>query len=177
MTDANSVLWYEVFVKRYLQSDEPTAEYRRRSLAPSDVQRSQKHIQPSFPSFNFPQPHFPDLTFSGRIPAHTNNHSSRGIESISDLVFKSYSEIAPFLGRLIATNQINPLFTVTLQRDTIDIGGNPGQLSIGELPLGVQNDSLTWVPVRRYTWAQGGLTGPPDAPDEVSQHLRRLFLS
>lgn len=63
------------------------------------------------------------------------------------------------------------MFVVTLQRDTIEIGGNAGQLSIGGLPPGVQSDNLTWVPVRGYTQDQGGLPVPLDSPGEVS----RLF--
>jgi hypothetical protein len=47
------------------------------------------------------------------------------------------------------------MFAITLQRDTVEIGGNVGQLSIGGLPPGVQNGSLTWVPVRGYTRKQG----------------------
>lgn len=59
------------------------------------------------------------------------------------------------------------MFTVTLQRDTVDIGGNVGMLSIGELPEGISNESVTWVPVRTYTPAQGGLRPPLDSPNEV----------
>jgi hypothetical protein len=68
-------------------------------------------------------------------------------------------------------NEIDPMFAITLQRDTVEIGGNVGQLSIGGLPPGVQNDSLTWVPVRGYTRKQGGLPAPTDFPDEVSHRL------
>ncbi|KAK7062691.1 hypothetical protein VNI00_000179 [Paramarasmius palmivorus] len=49
----------------------------------------------------------------------------------------------------------------------IDIGGNAGILSIGELPSGVKNESLTWVPLRTYPPEEGGLNGPPDSPGEV----------
>ncbi|XP_006456233.1 hypothetical protein AGABI2DRAFT_211096 [Agaricus bisporus var. bisporus H97] len=119
-------------------------------------------------NFNFLQPHFPNLRFPKEAPHTSQQHSYRETRSISDLVFDSYSDIAPFPGRLIATNQIDgPLFSVTLQRDTIDVGGNSGQFSVGELPLGVENGSLTWVPVRRYSEAEGGLSGPSDAPYET----------
>lgn len=60
-----------------------------------------------------------------------------------------------------------PMFTVTLQRDTVDVGGNAGILSIGELPGGVKNESLTWVPVRTYTSAETRLPPPLDSPNEV----------
>jgi len=59
-----------------------------------------------------------------------------------------------------------PMFTITLNRNTIDISGH-GQLTLGKLPDGVDNSSLTWVPVRLYTPAEGGLRAPTFAPDEV----------
>ena len=40
-------------------------------------------------------------------------------------------------------------------------------MSLGKLPAGVNNDSLTWVKVRGYTTAEGGMTAPPDSPGEV----------
>lgn len=55
---------------------------------------------------------------------------------------------------------------ITLQRDTIDISGN-GQLTIGELPSGIDNSSLTWVPVRLYTPDDGGLQAPTFASGET----------
>ena len=62
----------------------------------------------------------------------------------------------------------SPMFTITLQRNTIDVGGNAGMLSIGEMPSGVSEDKLTWVPLRNYTVDEGGMPGPPDSPNEVS---------
>ena len=62
----------------------------------------------------------------------------------------------------------SPMFTITLQRNTIDVGGNAGMLSIGEMPSGVTEDKLTWVPLRNYTADEGGMPGPPDSPNEVS---------
>lgn len=153
-------MWYELFVHQYLHQDTATNEPQKRSRSIFTT------------NFNFLQPHFPNLRFPKEAPHTSQQHSYRETRSISDLVFDSYSDIAPFLGRLIATNQIDgPLFSVTLQRDTIDIGGNSGQISVGELPLGVENGNLTWVPVRRYSEAEGGLSGPSDAPYEVNQHL------
>jgi hypothetical protein len=58
------------------------------------------------------------------------------------------------------------LWQVTLNRDTIDISGQ-GQLTLGKLPDGVDNSSLTWVPVRPYTPDEGGLSPPTFAPNEV----------
>ena len=37
-------------------------------------------------------------------------------------------------------------------------------LSIGELPSGVSEDSLTWVPIRAYPY---WVLAPPDSPNEV----------
>ena len=59
-----------------------------------------------------------------------------------------------------------PHSQITLQRDTIDISGK-GQLTIGELPSGVDNSSLTWVPVRPYTPENGGLQAPSFASNET----------
>jgi len=63
---------------------------------------------------------------------------------------------------------MSPMFTITFQRDTIDVGGNAGMLSIGEMPSGVSEDKLTWVPLRNYTSNEGGLPAPPDSPNEVN---------
>lgn len=59
------------------------------------------------------------------------------------------------------------MVTVTLQRDTVDIGGNLGMLAVGELPVGIENGSLTWAQVRGYPVAQGGLAAPADSPNEI----------
>jgi hypothetical protein len=64
------------------------------------------------------------------------------------------------------------MFAIALQRDTIEIGGNEGMLSVGGLPPGVQNESLTWVPVRKYTLQQDGLI--QDASVEVRSTLECL---
>lgn len=68
----------------------------------------------------------------------------------------------------MVTNALSfPLFTIALQRDTVEVGGNVGLLSIGALPNWMKNESVTWVPVRMYTKEQGGLPPPPDSPNEV----------
>ncbi|KAJ7121273.1 aspartic peptidase domain-containing protein [Mycena crocata] len=59
-----------------------------------------------------------------------------------------------------------PIFKITLQRATIDISGT-GALTLGTLPDGVDNSSLTWVPVRLYSAAEGGIRPPTFAPDET----------
>lgn len=74
----------------------------------------------------------------------------------------------PLIPRLVAQGMLDsPMFSITLQRDTIQIGGNEGMLSIGQLPPSVHSESLTWVSVRGYPPSQGGLNPPSDAPGEV----------
>ena len=54
-----------------------------------------------------------------------------------------------------------------LQRDMIDVSGSNGALTIGKLPDGIDNSSLTWVPVRLYKPGDGGMNPPTFPPDEV----------
>jgi hypothetical protein len=85
----------------------------------------------------------------------------------SDQFVASTTENGPLLSRIVSSGGLaNPMFAITLQRDTIDIGGT-GQLTIGKLPDGISNSSLTWVPVRLYTQNDGGLAPPNFAPNEI----------
>ena len=80
----------------------------------------------------------------------------------------SIESYGPLIPRLVAEGKLDyPLFSITLQRDSIEIGGNEGMLSIGQLPPTVSTDSLTWVGVRGYPPSRGGLNPPSDAPGEV----------
>lgn len=54
-----------------------------------------------------------------------------------------------------------------LQRDIIDVSGSNGSFTVGKLPDGINNSSLTWVPVRLYRPEDGGLDPPQFAPKEV----------
>jgi hypothetical protein len=84
----------------------------------------------------------------------------------NDLV-KSFSTYGPVLSRAAMYGELeDPMFSITLQRDTVEIGGK-GVLSVGKLPDGVDNSSITWVPVRLYTTAQGGMEPPTTLPHEV----------
>jgi len=58
-----------------------------------------------------------------------------------------------------------------LQRDMIDVSGSHGAFTIGKLPDGIDNSSLTWVPVRLYKPEDGGLSPPTFAPSEVCSYL------
>ncbi|KAG6333102.1 hypothetical protein ID866_5985 [Astraeus odoratus] len=96
-----------------------------------------------------------------------NTKQRRQIASV-DLLLSSFAAIGPLIPRLVARGELAAsMFTVTLQRDAIQVGGNEGTLYIGELPPTVSNESLTWVPVRRYPPEQGGMEPPLDAPDEI----------
>lgn len=80
----------------------------------------------------------------------------------------SVTSYGPLIPRLVAQGMLDsPMFSITLQRDAIQIGGNEGMLSIGQLPPTVESESLTWVSVRGYPKSQGGLNPPSDAPGEV----------
>ncbi|KAJ6594383.1 aspartic peptidase domain-containing protein [Mycena capillaripes] len=73
----------------------------------------------------------------------------------------------PLISRIAQSEALQmPMFTISLQRSTIDISGT-GALTLGTLPDGIDNSSLTWVPVRLYSPAEGGLAAPTFAPSEV----------
>ncbi|KAH9983325.1 aspartic peptidase domain-containing protein [Russula compacta] len=74
----------------------------------------------------------------------------------------------PLLSRIILSGSLEqPMFSVMLQRDTIDVSGSNGALTVGKLPDGIDNSSLTWVPVRLYNPGDGGLSPPTFAPKEI----------
>ncbi|KAH7108307.1 acid protease, partial [Auriculariales sp. MPI-PUGE-AT-0066] len=75
----------------------------------------------------------------------------------------------PFITRAILQNQFpEPMISVTLQRDSIDPGGNAGMLTLGGLPPTVQSDSLTWADVRLYSRTEWEL---PDSLPETHYPL------
>jgi len=87
--------------------------------------------------------------------------------SATDDFVNSIPADGPLISRLATSGKIEqPMFAITLQRDTIDVSGH-GQITIGELPQGVDNSSITWVPVRLYSSTDGGLDPPTFAPNEV----------
>ncbi|KAJ7451803.1 aspartic peptidase domain-containing protein [Mycena galericulata] len=90
-----------------------------------------------------------------------------GVTTATDhFVASSYAD-GPLISRIAQSGALEePMFTISLQSTTIDIGGT-GALTLGTLPPGIDNSSITWVPVRLYTGAEGGLTPPSFAPNEV----------
>jgi len=98
----------------------------------------------------------------------TTGKAARQTSSLVNSALASWGSIGPLLGRWVMQHELtSPMFTITLQRDTMDVGGNAGMLSIGEMPSGVSEDKLTWVPLRNYTSDEGGLPAPSDSPNEV----------
>jgi hypothetical protein len=124
------------------------------------------------------------LPFQTRVvPGLSGVHGHRIPTMLSDLdrspfpsmdnVLASFASNGPLLPRLILTGALaSPIVAISLQRDTVDIGGNQGMLSIGELPAGIATEDLTWVPLRGYTTAEGGLPAPEESPNEVHLNAR-----
>lgn len=147
---AISVVWRQLIQAK--MSGVPTKKSRR-SVQDIDYRR------PSFPSFDFMLDAVPPQ-------AHAKRQNSTMLSPPEYIA--SFATLGPLFSRLISQHELaQPMFATTLQRDAIDIGGNIGQLSIGELPSGIQSDSLTWVPLRAYTVAEHGLPPSADAPNEV----------
>lgn len=86
----------------------------------------------------------------------------------SDAFLNDTYTYGPLLSRISMTNQLeDDIFSIYLQRSEIDVGVNNGTLTIGKLPDGIDESSLTWVPVRLYAPADGGLNPPSFAPNEI----------
>lgn len=120
-----------------------------------------------FPNFDFLRP---------AIPSHDKRQNTTVVPS--PLVVASFATYGPLFTRMISQSVLqSPMFAITLQRDAVDIGGNVGLLSIGELPAGIPTTSLTWVPLREYPYGEGGVPPPPDAPNEVGLYVVMLKLA
>ncbi|KAG2138469.1 aspartic peptidase domain-containing protein [Suillus clintonianus] len=152
----NSVIWTDLFLNQHRVS-------RRRSLKREVVPRIAVAWR------NYASRWFEKSTLGISSSRHIDtpfNQSMHQQKRQTSTIISSFGESAPFIPRLVSLGALAlPMFAIALQRDTIEIGGNEGMLSIGGLPLGVQNESLTWVPVRKYTLQQGGLI--QDAPLEA----------
>lgn len=129
--------------------------------------QGKRAVAPVLRSRAVPFPNFDFLRGPSRGHVKRQNITANGSDVLS-----SIAAFGPPFTRMISQNVLKqPMFAITLQRDSVDIGGNVGLLSIGELPTGIQTTSLTWVPLREYPVGQGGLPPPPDAPNEVSSIL------
>ena len=117
---------------------------------------------------NFRRTPFPSFDFLTKTASPDHYKRQNTSLQSSPEVIASFGTYGPLFARLVSDHRLaEPMFATTLQRDSIDIGGNVGQLSIGELPAGIQSNSLTWVPLRAYTPQEGGLPPSSDAPHEV----------
>ncbi|KAI0335768.1 acid protease [Cubamyces sp. BRFM 1775] len=106
---------------------------------------------------------FPGQSFVQAAAINAQFKNTQG----TDTFIEQTATDGPLVSRLIMADMIDePLFAITLQRDTIDVSGE-GQITIGQLPDGVDNSSITWVPVRLYDAADGGVAAPSFAPSEV----------
>ncbi|KAK0186292.1 aspartic peptidase domain-containing protein [Armillaria mellea] len=148
--DGHSI-WSDVFFDKH-----PSLSQRRRSdEPPASSRRRQGNLKTRFlpPAF----PVIANRIGSQRRQSHSNTSAAAWTSVITD----SYASMGPFVIRLVANAELNaPMFTVTLQRNYYI------SRRIGELPAGIKNESLTWVPIRSYSSEEGGLAGPTDSPNE-----------
>ena len=166
-----SVIWNSIFQQKYdTQAGVVTAK-KRDSIAP--LSRPNIKWGSQFPQLHFKRLEFPSIPSILSTP--TRKAARQTTSSLINSALTSWANIGPLLGRWVMRHELmSPMFTITLQRNTIDVGGNAGMLSIGEMPSGVSEDKLTWVPLRNYTADEGGMPGPPDSPNEVSVVLSQL---
>ncbi|KAJ6598131.1 aspartic peptidase domain-containing protein [Mycena vulgaris] len=149
----NSVIWNDIFTAKFTS---PSDSSSRRALPRRRL------------SSNYGTRFFPDLSSLVSTPKRAAS------ASLTAAVFQSYASEGPTLTRMVTTKSLAaPMFAITLQRNTLDIGGNAGVLSLGELPAGVQTSALTWAPVRGYSDA---LQAPADSPDETYPIAWELFV-
>ncbi|KAJ7074528.1 aspartic peptidase domain-containing protein [Mycena amicta] len=100
--------------------------------------------------------------------------TSSGSSLTAEMAFGAWASAGHPLTRMVLSGALDsPMSVVALQRDTVDIGGNEGMLSIGGLPPAVDNSSLAWVPIRTYASA---LPPPADSPNEIYPIPWELFI-
>lgn len=142
----NSVIWTDTFLNQHQVS--------RRSFHRDAVSRITSMRR------NYTNRWFDKPVLGISSSQHTDLPSYQKRQTMtSPEIASSFGVSGPFIHRLVSLGGLaSPMFVIALQRDTIEIGGNEGMLSIGGLPSGVQNESLTWVAVRKYTLQQDGLS-------------------
>ncbi|KAJ7176893.1 aspartic peptidase domain-containing protein [Mycena filopes] len=150
----NSVIWNQVFASKFTDSQSSST---RRSL-PRRILSASNYATRFFPDL--------DTLISGR--------KRTTAAELTQEVLQSFPSEGPALTRMVATNSLAaPIFTIALQRDTVDIGGNAGVLTLGALPSGLQSSDLTWAPVRKYPNA---LQAPADSPKEEYPIAWEIFI-
>ncbi|KAJ7689277.1 aspartic peptidase domain-containing protein [Mycena rosella] len=152
----NSVIWNQVFAATFNPSTSSPSPRAARRLVP-----------------NYATRFFPNLS-NLLSPSSPKRDSTPDTAVLTRAVLASYAAEGPALTRMVATAALAaPMFVITLQRNTLDVGGNAGVLSLGELPAGVQASALTWAPVRGYP---GALQAPADSPNEMYPIAWELFV-
>ncbi|KAI0247392.1 aspartic peptidase domain-containing protein [Lactifluus subvellereus] len=132
--------------------------------------RATRGINPEvWNSHSFATRVFPDLSgIRGHHTPVTRSDWDRSFSPSVNDVLASFATNGPLIPRLILAGALaSPIVSISLQRDAVEIGGNQGILSIGELPAGIAAEDLAWVSLREYTVAEGGLPAPKDSPNEV----------
>ncbi|KZW00274.1 acid protease [Exidia glandulosa HHB12029] len=150
----SSVVFADVFKQRFV-----TCPDCRAVAATTAPNLRRNHVRTRRP--------FPEL--SSLFAAASTQLAARtpGIPSLGDLL-SLVPSAAPFMPRAVNEKMLaEPLIAVTLQRETIDPGGNVGMLSLGGFPASVDRDKLTWVDVRGYTAVQAGL---PETVQDVDTY-------
>ncbi|KAF8574345.1 acid protease [Ramaria rubella] len=162
----NSAIWSELFKAQFPTDTQPPTKRStpkfpdlKSLLGGARNRMLMARELPFFPDFR--RTRFPDLASLLPSGSKSKRSPSSSSPSLSDLL-DSFGTNGPIVSRLAQSGLASPQFTVTLQRDSVQLGGNIGMLSLGELPPGVTNDSLTWVPIRGYTPQQGGIDSPTD---------------
>ncbi|KAF7315683.1 Peptidase A1 domain-containing protein [Mycena indigotica] len=149
----NSVIWNQIFAAQFTRSRSSRRDVISRQHTPS----------------NYGTRFFPHLS---QLVSGTQKRASA--TDLTAAAFKSYLKEGPAFPRMVAAKSLQlPMFSIALQRNTLDIGGNAGVLTMGELPSGVQSSSLTWNHIRGYP---GVLEAPPDSPNEVYPLAWELFI-
>ncbi|KAL6302937.1 aspartic peptidase domain-containing protein [Sparassis latifolia] len=158
-----SVIW-----RQLLETDisgAPPSLSRRSRLPPLELTTTNSSSVSTDGSF-IGRPPFPSFTFLS--PHRRIRQVKASLSDPSALAIEAFATYGPFVTRLIAQQALaSPMVAITLQRDTFEVGGNAGLLSLGGPPSGVQEDHLRWVPVRGYSADEGGLPPAPEAPNEI----------
>ncbi|KAL0959031.1 hypothetical protein HGRIS_014338 [Hohenbuehelia grisea] len=189
----SSFIWYELYNKAITDS----------GVHPARKRDTKTNTYGSLPLNRIPALQAPSPS---SLPSRFTRRQSPSPLSSTNAILTSFTETGPFMARLAMSGALAiPMFSFRLPRAAIDpstasspnsppaSGGGmstfsspasstpssitgDGVLSLGALPPGVTNDSMTWVGVRRYTPAQQGLPPPPDSPDEVYPMAWEVFI-
>jgi len=163
----NSVIFNDLYQSRMSGGQSPPSPPQRRSESRLERRRRRSSLHHDNRMTTFP-------TLPARLsqlnPPAIAARQDAAVDNVGTIenVLSSFSTIGPLVTRMAEAGQLDsPQATITLQRDTIDVGGNYGMLSLGSYPANITNDTFTWVPIRAYPPADGGLPPPPDSPNEV----------